>query len=251
MKIEILGCAGGVGPGLRTTSLRINDRILLDAGTGACELDGEATSALSDVFLTHAHLDHIVALAFIAAQRKAVRPLTVHGQAASLGALRAHLFNWALWPDFTVLPDPAHPALRLEPMESWPVTCAGLRFTAFPSLHTVPAVGYAVADGERRFAFTGDTYGHPEMWRALNALPRLDALMVEVSYPDEQAPLAEVSRHLTPTRLARQLNALHHWPELLLTHHKPGYATILVDECRTALDHWRYRHLHDGEILHL
>ncbi|HEX7382095.1 MAG TPA: 3',5'-cyclic-nucleotide phosphodiesterase [Nevskiaceae bacterium] len=251
MKIEILGCDGGVGPGLRTTCLRINDRILIDAGTGACELDGEAMAALSDVFLTHAHVDHVMGLAFIAAQRKAARPLTVHGDAAALGALKAHLFNWALWPDFTALPDAAHPALRLAAMGPGPLGCHGLQFAAFPSLHTVPAIGYAVTENERSFAFTGDTYGHPEMWRALNALPRLDQLMIEVSYPDAQGALAEVSRHLTPARLAQQLKALHHWPELLLTHHKPGYATILVDECRTALDHWRYRHLYNGDLLHL
>ena len=49
MKIDIFGCSGGVGPALRTTSLRLDDHILIDAGTGACDLPLADMMMLTDV----------------------------------------------------------------------------------------------------------------------------------------------------------------------------------------------------------
>lgn len=256
MKIEILGCSGGVGPGLRTTCLRINDTVLVDAGTGACELPLDAAAALTDVFLTHAHLDHTVGLAFIADNRigRVAAPLTVHAQADTLERVHNHLFNWEVWPDFSALPDAEHPTLRFAPTpatSATPLQCRGLAFSQFPSLHTVPTTGYAIEHDSGVFAFTGDTYGHPQMWQSLNALERLDHLMIEVSYGNALAEIGEVSRHLTPARLAEQLQALHHQPQLLLSHHKPGHENAVREQCRAALGDWRYRHLQAGDILQL
>ncbi|HEU0198009.1 MAG TPA: 3',5'-cyclic-nucleotide phosphodiesterase [Nevskiaceae bacterium] len=249
MKIDILGCNGGVGPGLRTTCLRLDDTILVDAGTGACDLDLPAMNALTDVFLTHAHLDHTAGLAFIADNRigRGATRLRIHGTAETLQSVHTHLFNWAVWPDFTALPSPTTPVLSLHPLDSRPVDCGGLSFTPFPALHTIPTNGYAVRHAGGIFAFTGDTYGSPAMWQALNALERLDQLMVEVSYGDELARIGELARHLTPTRLAEQLRTLRHRPELLLTHAKPGHEAAVRNQCRGTLTGWRYRHLATGE----
>ena len=38
MRIEVLGCSGGIGPGLRTTSLMLDGHSLIDAGTEAFSL---------------------------------------------------------------------------------------------------------------------------------------------------------------------------------------------------------------------
>lgn len=251
MKVEILGCNGGVGPGLRTTCLRIDDTLLLDAGTGACDLAVEDMMALTDIFLTHAHLDHSVGLAFIAENRigRTAEPLVVHSQPETLQVLHQHMFNGQLWADFTTLPDADHPTLRFAatPVPFAPLHCKALEFLQVPSLHTVPACGYAIRHSGGVFAFTGDTYGHPGMWQSLNALERLDQLMIEVSYGDELADVGTVARHLTPARLAQQLKALHHRPQLLLSHHKTGQETAVRQQCRAALGNWRYRHLRSGE----
>ncbi|TAM09542.1 MAG: 3',5'-cyclic-nucleotide phosphodiesterase [Nevskiaceae bacterium] len=251
MKIDILGCSGGVGPGLRTTSLRVDGRILIDAGTGACDLPLVDMVALTDVFLTHAHLDHTVGLAFLADNRigQSERPLVIHGQAETIDRLHAHLFNWQVWPDFTLLPDAGHPTLCLVADAEAPVICGGLRMIPFPAVHTVPANGYAVEHAHGIFAFTGDTGSGAEPWAALNTLPRLDQLMVEVSYGNARDDIAAIARHLTPARLAAGLARLHHRPEVLLTHAKPGHEQAVREECRAALAGWRYRHLCNGETL--
>lgn len=253
MEIDVLGCSGGVGPALRTTALRLDGHILVDAGTGICDLSLAEMAALTDVFLTHAHLDHTIGLAFIADNRlgRAQQPLRVHGQAATLSRLQAHVFNWEVWPDFSVLPDAAHPTLSFVTEAAGPVSCSGLEFIPFPVFHTIPAVGYAVRHANGIFAFTGDTGSGEQPWAALNAFKRLDHLMIEVSYTNEFDDRAAVARHLTPARLAAGLARLRHRPELLLTHAKPGFENGIREQCREVLTGWRYRHLENGETLHL
>lgn len=255
MRIKVLGCSGGVGPGLRTTSLLIDDSILIDAGTGVGDLSLAQMSAVTDLYLTHSHLDHICGLAFMADNLFDLieHPIRVHASAQTLVALRKHIFNWIIWPDFSQLPDPDRPImqfLELAPL-SPQSTPGGLTVTAFPVHHTVPAVGYSVAGPGGVFAFSGDTDACDDLWSSLNDLPRLDRLMIEIAFPNEQAELGIASRHFTPERLAAQLARLRHRPQLLLTHHKPGYEAVIEAQCRQALAHWDYHHLRRGDVIDL
>ena len=46
MQIRILGCSGGIGPGLRTTSLLVDGTLLIDAGTGVGDLPAAELAAI-------------------------------------------------------------------------------------------------------------------------------------------------------------------------------------------------------------
>jgi cAMP phosphodiesterase len=252
MQIRILGCSGGIGPGLRTTSLLVDDCVLIDAGTGVGDLSLAEMGRIGDVFLTHSHLDHVCGLAFMADNLfdENCRPVRVYALPVTLQTLRDHLFNWKLWPDFTQLPDAERALLRFEPLEP-ALSCSigSLRLTAFEVCHTVPAVGYIVDDGQSVFAFTGDTCADERLWQALNELRRLDHLMIEVAFPDGEAELGRLSRHFTPAVLGHELRRLRHRPMLHLTHAKPGLESLIEQECRVALDGWQYRHLRTGDII--
>ena len=65
MELKVLGCSGGVGGQLRTTTLLINDDVLIDAGTGLGDLSLQAMSRIRHIFLTHSHLDHITSIPFL------------------------------------------------------------------------------------------------------------------------------------------------------------------------------------------
>lgn len=250
MQIRVLGCSGGVGPGLRTTTLLVDDEILVDAGTGVGDLSLEQMSRIRRVFLTHAHLDHVCGLAFLADNLfgEVQHPIEVLAQEATLSAIRAHLFNWALWPDFGALPSADAPLLRF--VESVPGKIhqlgGGRVIQSFAVHHTVPAVGYALRSAQGVFAFTGDTGACPPMWDFLNTLPRLDHLMIDLAFPEDQAPLGRISRHYTPAVLAEELARLRHRPRLLLSHHKPGCEGALRAECARLLGAWPYVHLARG-----
>ena len=111
----------------------------------------------------------------------------------------------------------------------------------------MPAVGYSLEGATGTFAFSGDTRRSDSLWAALNALPRLDLLMIEVAFADEQAEIGRVAGHYTPAQLGQDLARLRHRPELLLTHHQPGAEEVIEAQCRRALAGWRYRHLRSGD----
>lgn len=253
MQIKVLGCSGGIGPGLRTTSLLINDEVLIDAGTGVGDLSLDQQCKISHIFLTHSHLDHICGLAFMADNLFDLieRPIEVKATAETLAAVRDHIFNWKIWPDFSKLPSEESPLIRFGEIQVDTVIKLdnNIKLKPFAVLHTVPAIGYAVEGARGTFAFSGDTYANENLWDSLNALERLDKLMIEIAFPDEEDQLAFVSKHFTPTLLGHELKKLKHRPEVFLTHHKPGCEQIIEKQCRVALKGWTYHHLRRGDVI--
>lgn len=179
------------------------------------------------------------------------RPIEVHGAAETLADVRRHIFNWTIWPDFSRLPDETRPLLRWGELgvgESFDLD-GGRRLTPFRVLHTVPAVGYAIEGHRGVFAFSGDTYADDGLWSFLNSLARLDKLVIEIAFPDEQAALGYAAKHFTPTLLGAELQKLQHHPKLYLTHHKPGCEQAIEKQCRQALRGWDYVHLQRGDSI--
>ncbi len=226
MKIRILGCSGGIGGGTRTSAMLVDDDVLIDAGTGIGDLSLPELRNIRHVFLTHAHLDHIAGLPMlidvIFAEHLAV-PLTVYAREETIQALREHIFNWTIWPDFGALPTAENPVLRYRPCGPGDVVTVGCRdFRAIDVVHTVPALGYTVQNSGGVFAVSGDTRTNQTLWPVLNACNDLRALVIEVSFPDEYRELAEVAGHYCPSTLALDLEKLEHQPDIWLTGMKPG-----------------------------
>ena len=87
MKVRILGCSGGIGGRhLRTTSMLVDNDILIDAGTGVTDLSIAELAQIDHVFLTHSHLDHIASLPLLidTVGDMRNRPLTVHATDATI-----------------------------------------------------------------------------------------------------------------------------------------------------------------------
>lgn len=255
MRIRILGCSGGIAPRQRTTTLLLGDDTLLDAGTGVGDLSLAQMRRIRRVVLTHSHLDHVCGLAFLADNLFDCvdHPVEVHATPETIAALRSHLFNWVLWPDFSELPQPGDGFLRFLPMAVGDTLDlgAGVRLQSFALRHTVPTVGYSLQTSAACFVLATDTRGDPAVWEYLNGLPRLDELMIEVAFPDEQAELGRLSGHFTPAELGAELRHLRHRPRLLLTHHKPGCEERIAEQCRSALRGWDYVHLSRGFAIDL
>ena len=107
---------------------------------------------------------------------------------------------------------------------------------AIPVNHIVPTVGIVISDGTRTVAFSSDTAETDEFWAVLNSLPRLDAILIEASFPNSMAGLADVSRHFTPASLAAELRKLkHNGLDILAVHLKPAYRETIIAEL-TALE---------------
>lgn len=242
MEIRVLGCSGGVGVDLRTTTILIDQDVLIDAGTGVGDLSMEEMSAIRHIFLTHSHLDHIACLPFLVDTLfdRIHTPIIVHAQAVTLNALQQHIFNNVVWPDFTRLPSADKPVLRFEVMQPGEViNLAGRSIEMIPVKHIVPGVGYRVENTESVFAFSGDTTSNESLWAGLNSHPRLDMLIVEVAFPNEEIDLCRRAGHYCPELLASDLKKLKHKSKVYISHNKPGAEHRIFSQCQQLI------HSHD------
>lgn len=241
MKIRVLGCSGGIGGPARTTSFLIDDDILIDAGTGVGDLSSDELKTINHVFLTHSHLDHTTSVPLLLDSVGPLRnePVVVHAQAATIDALKTHIFNWQIWPDFSEIPDKQNPYLVFSPMTAGDrVAIADRHVQSIAVEHTVPAVGYLVANGRGSFAFSGDTTCTDEFWSVLNACNNLKYLVVETTFLEKDKALSQLSKHLCPSMLATELQKLHKIPETYITHLMPDCGTEIMKEIAhyTGLD---------------
>lgn len=238
MKLSVLGCSGGIGGrDLRTTALLVDDDILIDAGTGVGELDVERLTRIDHVFLTHSHLDHFACLPFMVDTVGELRqqPLTVYATEATRKIIQEHVFNWVIWPDFTLLPTPERPFMRFQTVEVGQVLQFGARrVTVLPAEHTVPAVGYQLDSGAGSLVFTGDTTANDPFWEHVNRIDNLRYLLIETAFPNREEALAVLSKHLCPRMLVSELAKLKPAsnPEVFLTHLKPAQVELILQEVR-------------------
>ena len=261
MRIRVLGCSGSIAAGSRTTSFLVDDDVLIDAGTGVGDLTLDEMTRVDHIFVTHSHLDHVLAIGLLAdsvtrARRALSRPpIQVHALPATLAALRTHILNGVIWPDFTRLPEPAAPVLALVPLELGQVVRAGAAaIEALPASHTVPAVGYAVSAADHpdagAWVFTGDTGPNPLLWERL-ATMKVQALVIETAFRDDEHALADISRHLCPGRLRGEIAQLRVPTDVYITHIKPGEVDAVMAEVATHGTRHRVRALASGQVISL
>jgi ribonuclease BN (tRNA processing enzyme) len=254
MRLQVLGCSGGIASRQRTTSLLLDDDVLIDAGTGVNDLPLETMARLRHVVLTHSHLDHIACLPLLidSVFDHLEAPLTVHGLPETLRALRQHIFNDVIWPDFARLPDPERPVLRYADLNPGTPLELGAR-TLHPIRvnHAVPAVGYRIDGPQGSLVFSGDTTTNDGLWNALNSGPPFEILIVECAFSDADRELSIASRHYCPELLAADLRKLAHRPRIYLTHPKPGDEDTIFSECREHLTGYDLHRLCEGDTFHL
>jgi len=253
MKLRVLGCSGGIGGRhQRTTSFLIDHDILIDAGTGVAELSIAELAAIDHVFLTHAHLDHIAVLPMMidtVADRRD-KPLIVYAPEAVLDSLRQHIFNWAIWPDFSAVPSAEQPFMRYRRIElAETISLAGRHVSALPADHTVPAVGYRLDSGAASLVFSGDTGPCDAFWLAVNAIPNLRHLIIECAFPNREWRLAELSRHYWPDMLAAELKKLTRPCDIHISHLKPGQVELTMEEINRCLQVFSPGMLQNNQIL--
>lgn len=233
MKIKILGCSGGVGGDLNTTSMLVDDDILIDAGTGVGGLSLAALQKINHIFITHAHMDHIAFLPLLLDSVLGLRDETINVYASSqvIQILKEHVFNWLIWPNFNLIPDRQNPLLTYKELNVGDtVTLAGRIITALPANHGVPAVGYQLDSGNQSLVFTGDTAGCKALWDKVNTIENLKYLIIETAFSNQDVALAAESKHLCPMTLADELDYLHKQPLVYITHLKPGEGEQIMCE---------------------
>ena len=238
MKIKLLpstiDAAGHASPEQRLSCFVVDGRVCIDAGSIAIGLSEEERAAVRDVVVTHPHMDHVATLPIFIDDLfgSLEEPVRVHATPEVCEILARDVFNGTVYPPFHHFDNGRTRVLEFIPFRAGEeFRVAHLTFRAVPVNHIVPTVGLVIADGERTLAFSSDTSETDEFWRVCNEEPRLDALLIESSFPNSLSKLAETSGHLTPAALGRELRKLTHRDlDILAMHLKPSFRRLLVEE---------------------
>jgi len=218
MIVQVLGCSGSIAAGCRTTSFLLDDDVLIDAGTGVGDMPLDALARVEHILISHSHLDHILAIGLLAdsvmRERSAADrgPIQVHALPETIAALRTHIFNGVIWPDFTRLPSADKPMLALVPI------------------------------------YTGDTGPNPKLWERL-ATMRVAHLVIETAFGDDERQLARISRHLCPAALGHELAHLAGSIDVHITHIKPGERAAVMAEIGRLGSQHKIRALEIGDVM--
>ena len=220
----------------RLTCFLIDECVAVDAGSIALALTTEQREKVRDIIVTHPHMDHIASLPiFIDDLFETLEsPVRIYATPEVIELLERDIFNWNVYPRFSELKNEYGPVMEYVPIPAGEeFKIAHLKVTAVSVNHIVPTVGLLVSDGKSTVAFSSDTAETDEFWDVINRAPHIDALLIEASFPNSMARLAEVSRHFTPASLRRDLSKLNHnGLDILAVHIKPAYRQMVIDELK-------------------
>jgi len=218
------------------TCFLVDDCVAVDAGSIAIALTNEQRSKVRDIIVTHPHMDHIASLPiFIDDLYPTLKePMRVYATEEVIGLLERDVFNWNVYPRFSELTNNYGPVMEYIPVPiGKPFSVAHLTVVAVPVNHIVPTVGLVISDGQKSVAFSSDTAETDVFWKIVNEMKDLDALLIEASFPDRLAKLAEVSRHFTPASLGKELKKLsHNGMDIMAVHLKPSYRDEIIAQLK-------------------
>lgn len=253
-RIEVLGAYGTKAKGFGTSSFQLNRSVVVDAGN-LLEALHEDSVKITDIYLTHTHLDHIVDIAYIIdnyfAQRE--ETITIHGTKETIEAIQKHFLNDIIWPDFSKIdlvngkPVVAYREVTLGKEYN---LCSGESIRGFKSDHTDGSCGYVYTKEGRSVLITADTGSLESAILEIEKDSSIQSVVVECSFPDALIPLAHQSKHLTPSLLFEQLHKVSRKDfTLYINHIKPSYVLEVAKEIEQKRGDFEPVILKDGDFV--
>ena len=238
MRIQLLPSSfdshGRAAAAQRLTCFLIDDKVTVDAGSIGIALTDAQRSTVRDIIVTHPHMDHIASLPIFVDDLfgELTEPIRIYATQEVIDLLERDVFNDNLYPRFAQLKNQHGSVMKYVPvLAGQEFSVAHLKVTAVPVNHIVPTVGLLVSDGKTTVAFSSDTAETEDFWTMVNGAPRLDALLIEASFPNSMNELAAVSKHLTPAGLKKELDKFNHnGIDILAVHLKAAYRETLIAE---------------------
>ena len=255
LSVRFWGVRGSIAcPGLatlryggNTPCVEVNcggDTLILDAGTGIRALGAALVQAKNttafDIFLSHAHLDHVIGLPFFAplyAKDKTVRVWAGNLQPA--GGVKDTIKKLMSFPFFPLQIDALQAKLEFHDFHAGDDINPrpGVMLRTAPLSHPGGATGYRVEYGGRSIAYVTDVeMGDGPIDPALLALTKnADLVILDTTYSEAELLSRAGWGHsswLQGVRLADAAGA----GRLCLFHHDPEHDDAFMDKVKAAAE---------------
>lgn len=196
MRVVCLG-TGGYHPNERrhTACVMLPEiGVVFDAGTGFFRVPEHLQTDELDVFLSHAHLDHICGLTYLIVSIVSgkLKRIRIHSAPKYLSAVRTHLLANDLFP---VLPP-----FEWIPLAERVVLADGATVTHHPLTHPGGSIGYRIDWPGRSMAYVTDTTVDGKYTEFLRGTT---LLLHECNFSDEQAEWAVKTGHSRTSSVAQ------------------------------------------------
>ena len=239
MKISLLGISGGeLGLGHHSISFLVDDRLLIDAGGLLHAMDLESLLKIDTLLISHSHIDHVKDMLLWGDLIFGMRsPVQTYGAEDTLGAVKSHLFNWVIWPDFSAIPTPEAPIFKFNHFQRGDFIDAGdYKVQTVEVNHTVPSTAFIIEKDNKSFVYSSDTTNTDKLWEEVNKRDNLKAIFLEISFPNKMQVVADMSKHYSPATLAIDLKKIKVDVPIYLYHIKPSYYDEVVKEVEAIGD---------------
>jgi ribonuclease Z len=190
MKLVLLGTGGYYANEQRHTACLVLPEVgvVLDAGSGMFRLREYLATDRVDIFLTHAHLDHVIGLTYLldVLPHEVAAKSVVYGEAAKLDAIRTHLFSDPLFPIV--------PAFQFQPLEGPIAMAGGGKLTHFLLKHPGGSVGFRLDWPGSSLAYVTDTTAAAEA-AYIDQIRGVSVLVHEAYFAESNCEMADVTGH--------------------------------------------------------
>jgi ribonuclease BN (tRNA processing enzyme) len=240
--------------------------LAIDAGAVCRSLALDEQVAIDHMLISHSHMDHVKDLALLADQVVGRRtdPIVLHCGPETAETLKTSYFNNYLWPDFTRIPTPDKPVMRVvvrEPLEAFRIPAPGqvaqgapgtplsdgeLEVRYVPVTHPVESMAMLLRSRGGTVLYSSDTGPTTRLWEVANEVPDLRGMFVELSFPNHMQALADVAGHYTPQTLAAEMQKVRRRDDipLFVYHLKPSF----YEQTKQELDALKLKNMHLVEL---
>ena len=215
MRVQFLG-TGGYHPNERrhTACVMLPEAgVVFDAGSGFFRVPSRLATRDVQVFLSHAHLDHVSGITNLLVELtlKEIDTVRVYGSREHLAAVRTHLFSELVFPIL--------PAYEFLPLAERVPVAGGGSVTHCRLNHPGGAIGSRVDWAGKSLAYITDTIADGSYTEFVRGV---DLLIHECNFSDAMSAWADKTGHThtsAAARVAREAGA----GRLLLTHFDPRH----------------------------
>jgi phosphoribosyl 1,2-cyclic phosphodiesterase len=219
--------------------------IVLDAGTGICQLCHHFPADVDrvDIMLSHLHMDHIIGLGFFSGLYREGLDVHIWGPDSTIGRLRERLSRYLSPPLFPVRIRELPCRLSLHSVPLTPFSVPGFEVMASLICHPGATVGYRVS-GSATLAYLPDhepalgVRDFPELPRwtsGYDLVEGVDMLIHDAQYNDDEyeARLGWGHSAIRHTVALADFAEVH---RLVPFHHDPSHDDAYLDDLYAAIE---------------